>query len=189
MTANPATRRRPTRNYQGKTADQRLAERRTRLLDAANTELTAGRWGDLTVDKLRRLAGVSSTAVYEQFPDLGALLQAVLAERGVHPRLTAMVQRALAGGEAAAHPYAQLRPHSDADYLLFRDDQFAAWYFAEVTTLRNEVAADIDVIAAEVFDLTANGGDGGPLDYNHAIRTAIQATVARFGHLTPGGQQ
>jgi AcrR family transcriptional regulator len=69
----PGMRRRPT-------ARSARADVRTAILDAARARLEQGAYRELTVDGVMGAVGLSRTAFYRYFDDLGALVQALLGD-------------------------------------------------------------------------------------------------------------
>ena len=76
----PATSKTPTRSYRGAPAEQRRAERRRRLLDAALERLGTEGWSKTTVRGVCEEARLNPRYFYESFEDLDALLLALFDE-------------------------------------------------------------------------------------------------------------
>jgi AcrR family transcriptional regulator len=68
----------PGRTYGGRTGDQRAAERREALLDAAFELVAANGWRDLNIEATCRRAGLNKRYFYESFSDIDALVAAVM---------------------------------------------------------------------------------------------------------------
>lgn len=162
----------PSRDYGGRSADTRRAERRTRLTAVARTEVLAGRYGTTPIERLCEMAKVSTRAFYQEFDDRADLLRVALAELGHEETLLPMA-RALAAGQA------RMCPACDMDRVEFGVLDFQAWYLAEVGRLRNGI--DADQVYDDVCNKIVEGEDGGSLDYSHALRTAIETTIASIG--------
>jgi AcrR family transcriptional regulator len=67
-----------TRTYAGASAQERSERRRQALIDAALAVSESGGWRQVTVDRVRQLAGLSKRYFYESFSDLDALADAVV---------------------------------------------------------------------------------------------------------------
>lgn len=83
----------PVRTYGGQTGDERLAQRRAALLDAAFTLVAEQGWRALRIDALCREAGLNKRYFYESFKDLDATVAALtrrLAEDAIAPTLAAI---------------------------------------------------------------------------------------------------
>lgn len=83
----------PARTYGGQTGDERLAQRREALLDAAFTLVADQGWRALRIDALCREAGLNKRYFYESFKDLDAAVAALtrrLAEDAIAATLAAM---------------------------------------------------------------------------------------------------
>ncbi|WP_183095034.1 TetR/AcrR family transcriptional regulator [Nocardioides stalactiti] len=72
----------PTRAYGGLSAEQRQAERRARLLDAALTVIGEDGTAALTVHRVCRTAGLNERYYYESFPERDDLVRAVAEDAG-----------------------------------------------------------------------------------------------------------
>ena len=75
--------------------------RRTQLLDAALTVIVETGYGGVSIEAIARLAGVTRPVVYDHFPNLGKLLQALLEreERESLQQLERLVPDDVAGRE------------------------------------------------------------------------------------------
>lgn len=82
---------RSTRTYRGVPAEQRRAERRTRLLDAALERFTADGYHASRIERICTDAGVSTRNFYEEFPTKQALLLTL------HDRINAAALDRVAG--------------------------------------------------------------------------------------------
>ncbi|ROO89697.1 TetR family transcriptional regulator [Actinocorallia herbida] len=67
----------PTRSYRGRSAAERTAERRERLLTAALESWGDGGWASVTMRGVCARAGLNDRYFYESFADVEALLLAV----------------------------------------------------------------------------------------------------------------
>lgn len=85
----------PRRAYGGVPAEQRQAERRGRLVDAALTVIGADGTSALTVHRVCRTARLNERYYYESFPSLDDLVLAVAEEAG--SRLVTVLVAAMAG--------------------------------------------------------------------------------------------
>ncbi len=90
----------PARPYRGVSADERRAERRARLVEAALDIAAADGVAAITVRGVGAKAGLTRRYFYESFDDLDALLLAVFAD--VQTEVATAV--AAAAAENAAHP-------------------------------------------------------------------------------------
>lgn len=70
----------PGRVYGGRTATERRAERRVRLLDAGLDAFGTVGWGAVSVERICQEASVATRNFYEEYADREALLLAVYAE-------------------------------------------------------------------------------------------------------------
>jgi len=131
LPTSPASRK-PTR-WVGLTPDDRRAERRTLLLDAAFELLGTEGWGGTTVRGVCQQARLNPRYFYESFDDLDALLLA-LYDRLV-AELGEEVLRAVA--EAGDHPRAQMRA-AIGSILAFVDDDPRRGRVLYVEALGNE---------------------------------------------------
>ena len=75
--AGPVTSSPPGRVYGGRTADERRAERRERLVDAGLEIFGTVGWQAASVERLCQVAGVATRSFYEEYADREALLLAV----------------------------------------------------------------------------------------------------------------
>ncbi len=81
-----------TRSYGGRSGDERAAERRTALLDAAFARVAADGWRALSIESVCRAAGLNKRYFYESFSDLDTLFAALttqLADEAIAATLTA----------------------------------------------------------------------------------------------------
>jgi len=85
----------PRRSYGGVPAEQRQAERRERLVDAALTVIGEEGAGALTVNRVCRTARLNERYYYESFPQPDDLILAVAEDAG--NRLVAALVAAMAG--------------------------------------------------------------------------------------------
>jgi AcrR family transcriptional regulator len=72
---NPQT---PDRTYGGRSAAERIAERRTALIDATFDLIAQDGWNQLRIERICRTAGLNKRYFYESFADLDAISIAVL---------------------------------------------------------------------------------------------------------------
>ena len=114
-------------------------QRRATLIDAAREEVLARGYGELTMERVARRAGVSKTLVYDHFANRRDLFLAVLGEE--HVRLMAAVAPAVAHGDRETRVRAGVRA------FLTVADAYGGGGFAEL--FRNPVAHDPE-LAAEV---------------------------------------
>lgn len=68
----------PVRAYQGASAEERIEERKQRLLDTAFAVMAADEWKTLSITQLCQLAGLNKRYFYESFDSLDALAEAVI---------------------------------------------------------------------------------------------------------------
>ncbi|MEA2170977.1 MAG: hypothetical protein QOF76_4277 [Solirubrobacteraceae bacterium] len=66
------------RSYAGETGDERAARRRAALLDAAFDSVARDGWRGLRIAGLCQAAGLNKRYFYESFPDLDALIGALM---------------------------------------------------------------------------------------------------------------
>jgi AcrR family transcriptional regulator len=100
--AEPETRRTPQRSYAGRTAAERRAERRERLISAGFELFGTAGYAATPIEKLCATAGVSTRSFYEEFDGREALLIAL------HDRVTKRAIQAVAAalGDDTGHPRA-----------------------------------------------------------------------------------
>ncbi|WP_248964348.1 TetR/AcrR family transcriptional regulator [Sphaerisporangium perillae] len=117
------------RDYRGMTAEQRLADRRERLLTAAYTLFAAAGFTATTIERLCASARISNRAFYECFTGREDLMRAVY-ERCVEETLLA-VSKAI--GEAPADADSRVRA-GISEYITFvtRDSRRARIMHLEV---------------------------------------------------------
>jgi AcrR family transcriptional regulator len=134
MTA--ATEKTRARPYGGVSADQRLADRRERLLDAA-LELYGTRGYAVTgVKDVCRRAGLTDRYFYESFPNSGELFAAAF-DRTTNDLLVLVAQRLV---NLPADPSAQVRAAIEAFVRALADDpRKARLLFVEVASAGAEV--------------------------------------------------
>lgn len=89
----------PARGSRRPTARAARADVRAAILDAARASLERGAVRELSVDAIMEPTGLTRTAFYRYFDDLGALVQSLLAE-STRPLLRASAALAAAAGEA-----------------------------------------------------------------------------------------
>lgn len=85
----------PTRSWRGVSAEERRAERRSRLIDAGLEVIGTSGWANTTVKAVCRTAGLTERYFYEAFTDRDALLVAVyddVVDEGVRVVLDAVAQ-------------------------------------------------------------------------------------------------
>ncbi|KWX60230.1 transcriptional regulator [Mycobacterium sp. NAZ190054] len=87
------------RSYGGLSAEQRRAERRARLIDAALDALAASDWRSITVDKLCLAAGLNKRYFYESFTDLDAVAAAAVDDIAADVSAATLAAAAGAAGE------------------------------------------------------------------------------------------
>jgi AcrR family transcriptional regulator len=135
-----AVRRRPVRSYGGVSADERVAQRHARLLEAGLEEF--GTRGVLStgVKDICRRAGLTDRYFYESFRDSGELFAAVFDHATAH--LFELVAGALAGAPPA--PPAQARAVIEAYVHALADDpRLARVVFVEAPSAGPEVERHI----------------------------------------------
>lgn len=169
----------------------RREQRRATLIDAAREEVLAGGYGELTMERVARRAGVSKTLVYDHFANRRDVFLAVLGEE--HVRLMAAVAPAVAHGDR------EMRVRSGVHAFLTVADAYGDGGFAEL--FRNPVAHDPE-LAAEVgrirdglADLVASviaGEMGQPVRAGmlpaHAIVGAMEEAAVWFAR-TPADER
>lgn len=89
-----------SRAYGGRTADERRAERRARLLDAALDVIGEHGAAGLTVNRLTRAAGLNERYYYESFSQVDDVLEAVV--ESVGGQIMASIVEALGSAEEDA---------------------------------------------------------------------------------------
>ena len=109
---------RPVRPYGGVSAQERMAERRERLLDAGLTEFGTRGFGQTGVKDICRAAGLTDRYFYESFSDGTELFTAVF-DRATQ-RLFELVAHALA--ESPPNPAEQSRAVIEAYVRALADD-------------------------------------------------------------------
>jgi AcrR family transcriptional regulator len=133
----PAARRRdPARRYRGVSADDRVAARRERLLDAALELYGTRGFATTGVKDVCRTAGLTDRYFYESFRDSGELYVATLDRTTAE--LLALVGRRVA--QAPPEPGAQARAAIDAFVrALAADPRTARLIFADTASANPEV--------------------------------------------------
>lgn len=106
------------RTFKGRTADERRAERRARLLDAALQIIGTRGWSEATMTEICRTAGLTERYFYESFRTRDELYVALL--DGLGDELRDAVFAAL--DDAPADPTARLRAVAAAVVGLLVDD-------------------------------------------------------------------
>jgi AcrR family transcriptional regulator len=106
------------KTWGGQTADERQAERRRKLLDAAYELWGEGGWAAVTMRKVCARAGLTDRYFYENFTDRDALLTAVWDQ--VHHEVTTAVAAPLR--ERDRHPVDNVR-HAVAALLCYITEQ------------------------------------------------------------------
>ncbi len=91
------------RTFRGKTPDERRAERRARLLDAALDLIAGGGWGAATMTAICQRAGLTERYFYESFRDRESLYVELL------DGLNADIERAVLDAAAVEAPDARAR--------------------------------------------------------------------------------
>jgi AcrR family transcriptional regulator len=136
----PAEHHRPVRRYGGVSAEQRIARRRARLLEAALEEFGTRGVRSTGVKDICRRAGLTDRYFYESFRDSGELFAAVFDRATEH--LFELVRGALAG--AAANPQVQARAVIEA-YVraLAEDPRLARVVFVEAPSAGPDVERHI----------------------------------------------
>jgi AcrR family transcriptional regulator len=130
------TTKRPVRPYGGISAEERVAERRERLLEAGLEEFGTRGFGKTGVKDICRAAGLTDRYFYESFRDSVELFTAVFDHATQH--LFGVVARALA--EAPANPEAQSRAVIEAYVRALADDpRLARVVFIEAPSAGPEV--------------------------------------------------
>jgi AcrR family transcriptional regulator len=130
------TTRRPVRPYGGVSAEQRVAERRARLLDAGLEEFGTRGFKRTGVKDICRRAGLTDRYFYESFRDSAELFTAVF--DGATRQLFELVASALA--DAPANPVAQSRAVVEAYVRALADDsRLARVVFVEAPSAGPEV--------------------------------------------------
>ncbi len=104
--------------YGGQTAEDRRAERRRRLMDAAVELMGTGGWSNTTVRGVCTEAKLTPRFFYESFADLDALAVAVFDE--IIAGATAQIVAAMAGAPEGLEP--QMRAALDAFVRELTDD-------------------------------------------------------------------
>ncbi|MDX6743555.1 TetR/AcrR family transcriptional regulator [Actinocorallia sp. A-T 12471] len=107
----------PTRSYRGRSATERTAERRERLLAAALELWGDGGWASVTMRGVCARAGLNDRYFYESFADVEALLLAVY-DRALDDLVRHLRRTALAEPE----PRARLRASVSAFVTAFASD-------------------------------------------------------------------
>jgi AcrR family transcriptional regulator len=131
-----AGRRAPARRYGGVSADERVAARRARLLDAALELYGTRGYTAVGVKDVCRAAGLTDRYFYESFRDSGALYVAAL-DRTTDELFTLVRQRA---AEAPADPEAQARAAIGAFvHALAGDPRKARLIFADTASANRDV--------------------------------------------------
>jgi AcrR family transcriptional regulator len=170
------------RRYGGKTADERRASRRDRLLDAGLELFGTEGFAGVTIEALCAAAGLNPRYFYEQFASREELLGAVY-DRHVQAVLT-MVQAAIAG--SPAEPAARLKAGLAAFVTATLADERAARvnYFEMVgvsagleAQRRGVLRAYAELIAAQASQLD----DLGPLGRGDRRMTAVALVGATDG--------
>jgi AcrR family transcriptional regulator len=129
-------RRGPARRYGGVSADERVAARRARLLDAALELYGTRGWAAVGVKDVCRAAGLTDRYFYESFRDSGALYVAVL-DRTTEELLGLVARRVAA---APSEPDAQARAAIEAFVrALAEDPRKARLIFADAAAANREV--------------------------------------------------
>jgi AcrR family transcriptional regulator len=143
------------RRYGGKTGDERRAERREKLLDAAVDLFGTAGYAATTIEMLCRAAGLNPRYFYEQFPSREALLLGVYDRHveAVRASVVAALERAPADPQARLE--AGLRAFVEgtiADERLARINYFEMIGVSpEVEARRREVLRTYaDLIAAQI---------------------------------------
>jgi len=130
------TTKRPVRPYGGVSAQERMTERRERLLEAGLEEFGTRGFGQTGVKDICRAAGLTDRYFYESFRESAELFMAVF-DRATQ-RLFELVARALA--EAPANPEAQSRAVIEAYVRALADDpRLARVVFIEAPSAGPEV--------------------------------------------------
>lgn len=70
----------PVRPYLGESAEARIAQRRRLLIDAAYRAIQDGRWRDMSINELCRLASLTKRYFYENFQNLDEVAGAIIHE-------------------------------------------------------------------------------------------------------------
>ena len=143
------------RVYGGKTADERRAERREKLLDAAVELFGTTGFAGTTIEMLCREAGLNPRYFYEQFDGREALLLGVYDRHVETVRASVVAALEAAPADAAARLEAGLRAFVDgtlADERLARINYFEmVGVSPQVEARRREVLRSYaDLIAAQI---------------------------------------
>jgi AcrR family transcriptional regulator len=128
---------------------------RERVLDAANT-LFATRGVDVSVDEIAQLAQVGVGTVYRNFPNKGALLEALIAAR-IAPLVVAA--REAAEAEDAGEAFVMfVRRMSDefADFKALADAMAESGVDLDVA--KREISADLMVAVGALFERAQQAG-------------------------------
>ncbi|MCD2189980.1 TetR/AcrR family transcriptional regulator [Actinomycetospora soli] len=116
----------PTRTFQGASAEERVAERRARLLDAALDVVGERGVGEFTMTAVCRAAGLTERYFYESFPNREDLLAALFdATSDTALRLALQAAAGLPAHDLAARARAAIRATVT---LLARDPRSARLY-------------------------------------------------------------
>lgn len=151
MTASPS----PARRYGGKTLEQRLSERRERLLDAGLELFGTRGYANTTIEQICSTAHLNPRYFYEQFASREALLRAVYERhvQGVVERVADALERA--PREPLARLVAGLRAFLDGSLA---DERAARINYFEVVGVspelerrrRRVLAAYAEIIAGQI---------------------------------------
>jgi AcrR family transcriptional regulator len=145
-----AAKRRPTRSYGGISAEERVAERRARLLEAGLDEFGTRGVAATGVKDICRRAGVTDRYFYESFADGAALFAAVLDAAAA--RLFEVTTRALA--DTPPDPVAQARAVIEAYVRELADDpRLARVVFIEAPSAGPEAERQIRVTLRRFAEL------------------------------------
>ncbi len=147
-------REKPSRAYGGVSAEQRVAERRERLLDAGLEEFGTRGFAQTGVRDICRRAGLTDRYFYESFRDGAELLTAVF------DRATKQLFEVTAGALASAPPGAEARSRAVFEaYVraLADDSRLARVVFIEAPSAGPEVERHMRVTLRQFARLAAAG--------------------------------
>ncbi|MFL6090008.1 MAG: TetR/AcrR family transcriptional regulator [Aeromicrobium sp.] len=169
----------PTRPWKGATAEERRAERRTRLLDAGLDVLGAVGWERTTVRGVCAEAGLTERYFYESFNDREALVlalfDAVRAESlaAVAEAVGATLERDLRtrARNAVAAGLAVLTDDPRKGRLLFLES-------SRVPALQARRQDELMVVAAWLEDVARESFEGEPMDPQDTQANAIAIVAA-----------
>jgi AcrR family transcriptional regulator len=151
---------------------------RQRVLEAANA-LFAARGVDVSVDEIAQLAQVGVGTVYRNFPNKGALLEALLAAR-IAPLVIAA--REAAGADDPGDAFVMfVRRMSDefADFKALADAM--ADVGVDLDAAKREISADLLVAVGVLFERAQQAGRVRP----DVTITDVSAMMMGLGHADP----